>query len=78
MNELEALESMTEETRICVKRIGWQNICMSNNVSADRANFRMIYEQEIDSKKFLAQLPVSTREDFEQLTTRNSNIGLIE
>lgn len=41
----EALESMDEVTRQCVKRLGWMNLCLSDNAMADRANFRQIYEQ---------------------------------
>lgn len=43
--EAEALESMDDITRQCVKRLGFRNICMSENISTDRANFRMMYEQ---------------------------------
>lgn len=68
--EEEALESMSEQTRRCVKRMGWQNICMSENPSADRANFRMIYERESNSKMAMLQLPGAVREQrmkFQQL-----------
>lgn len=40
-----AMDSFDPITRKCVERIGFKNICMSENISADRANFRMIYEQ---------------------------------
>lgn len=53
----EALASMDEVTRKCVKRLGWKNICMSENPIADRANFRQIYEQEKLKRKELQQLP---------------------
>ena len=49
--ESEALESMDDITRKCVERLGFRNICMSENIAADRANFRMIYEQLADRKK---------------------------
>lgn len=39
-----ALASMDEVTQETVKRIGWQQICESENVDALRANFRMVYE----------------------------------
>ena len=39
-----ALSSMDEITRETVRRIGWQQICESENVDALRANFRMVYE----------------------------------
>lgn len=39
-----ALGSMDEVTAETVRRIGWQQICESENVDALRANFRMVYE----------------------------------
>lgn len=57
MNELEAVESLDDITRKCVKRIGYQNICRSENITADRANFRMIYEQEQEVIKTNNQIP---------------------
>lgn len=55
--ESEALESFDELTRTTVKRLGYKNICISENIAADRANFRMIYEQEQERQKRDAQLP---------------------
>ena len=53
----EALESMDELTRETVKRLGFNNICLSENPQADRANFRMIYEQLAERKKTNDQIP---------------------
>ena len=39
-----ALASMDEITRETVIRIGWQQICESENPDALRANFRMVHE----------------------------------
>ena len=61
MQVSEALDSLDELTRRCVKRIGFQNICTSENVTADRANFRMIYETEAGKRKFENQLPERIR-----------------
>ena len=55
--EKEALDSMDELTRTCVKRLGFRNICMSENIAADRANFRMMYETLVNRKKMDGQLP---------------------
>lgn len=55
--EDEALESLDVTTRKVVKRLGFKNICLSDNIAADRANFRMIYEQEQTRQKQDAQLP---------------------
>ena len=52
-----ALESMSEQTREVVKRMGFRNLCVSENVAADRANFRMIYEQISQRKKTDMQIP---------------------
>ncbi len=56
--ESEALESMTEITRKSVQRLGFRNICMSENIMADRANFRMIYEQIAEREHTSKQIPV--------------------
>lgn len=56
-NEAEALESMDDLTRQVVKRLGFKNICLSENFQADRANFRMIYEQLAERKEKESQLP---------------------
>lgn len=53
----EAMESFDPLTRQCVERLGFRNICLSENITADRANFRMIYEQLAERKKKEAQLP---------------------
>ena len=68
--EEEALQRMNEITRKCVKRLGFQNLCTSENITADRANFRMIYEQEQKAQKELWQLSPALQEQkksFQQL-----------
>lgn len=57
--ETEALESMSELTRLSVRRLGFKNLCMSENIMADRANFRMIYEQMADRDYNAKRLPVN-------------------
>lgn len=56
-----ALDSMDGLTRKCVERLGFRNICMSENISADRANFRMMYETLAERQKKEMQLPAATR-----------------
>lgn len=65
--EEEALESMDEITRECVKRLGFVNICQSANISHDRANFRMVYEQVAKRKAQDAQLPQTLRQKKKEL-----------
>ena len=45
-DEQGAFETFDEVTKMTVKRLGYRNLCMSENIMVDRANFRMIYEQE--------------------------------
>lgn len=54
----EAMESFDPITRRCVERLGFRNICMSENINHDRANFRMIYEQLAEREKKEKQLAV--------------------
>ncbi len=42
--EAAAMESFDEVTREVVKRLGFQNICLSENIVADRARFAEIYQ----------------------------------
>ena len=54
---LEALESLSPLARKATDRIGYMNLCMSENQSADRANFRMIYEQLAERERKDALIP---------------------
>lgn len=59
--EAEALASMPEIAQQAVKRMGWQNICLSENVGVERATFRDIYIVIAKRKERDAQLPESLR-----------------
>ena len=67
MRETEALQTMDELTQTCVKRLGWRNLCMSENNDHDRANFRMIYEQLGERTKKEKMLPISLNNTIKQL-----------
>ena len=54
-------------TRECVKRLGYKNICLSENIELDRANFRMIYEQVSQRKVQEAQLPIGLQAKKQEL-----------
>ena len=53
-----ALASMDETTRKVVKRLGWKQLCESENPMQDRANFRMVYEKEQERKGKKDVLPL--------------------
>lgn len=57
-----ALESMSELTREAVKRIGFTNICMSEYIISERAQFEKIYNALAERKKESLQLPPDVRE----------------
>lgn len=67
MREKEALESLDETTKKCVQRLGFQNLCHSENEMADRANFRMIYESLQKEKRYENQIPKKLKWQKQQL-----------
>ena len=63
----EAMESMSEITRMAVRRMGYIDLCRSENPVADRANFRMIFEQIAEREQKQNQLPVSLKNLIEEV-----------
>ena len=57
-NPKDAMESLDELTRETVKRMGYYDMCMSENKASDRANFRDIYNILAQRKKQERQIPV--------------------
>ena len=55
--EEEALSSMTRMTKAAVRRMGFQNLCSSENLVADRAHFQRMYEGMVKEEKRQIQLP---------------------
>lgn len=58
----EAIETLSPLAKKATQRIGFTNLCMSENVAADRANFRMIYETLAERQKKEAQLPLPLKQ----------------
>lgn len=58
----EAIESLSPITAEAAKRIGFRNICISENQEATRANFRMIYESLAVRHRKEMNLPPKVRE----------------
>lgn len=50
-NPAAALASMDKITADTVRRLGYVDLCRSENIMADRANFRMIFEQLADRQQ---------------------------
>jgi hypothetical protein len=77
--ETEALNNMTETTRMAVQRLGFRNICMSENIMADRANFRMVFEQIAEREHTAQQIPVKLSNLIESIQKKeNENKRLLE
>lgn len=68
MRETEALESLDETTREVVKRLGYFSLCASENLSADRANFRMVFEQIAQKRKTDELIPSGIKKLVKQMT----------
>lgn len=77
----EAMESFDPLTRQCVERLGFRNICMSENIAADRANFRMVYEQLATRKAKEQQMSLPLKEivlQLQQKGAQNESNRLLE
>lgn len=74
----EAMETFDDLTRTCVERLGFKNLCMSENVMADRANFRQIYEQLAARKQKESVLPLGLVQEVERirLETQMKPLGI--
>lgn len=75
----EAFQSFTNPIKRAVKAIGWQNICMSENIGIERANFFKMYnafekdkqEQYIMPKEMLVKLQNLTHDKLVQKALDN-------
>lgn len=70
--EVEALESLSRLTAVVVRRMGFLNLCQSDNPIADRAHFQRIYEGLLAKERCLAQLPEFVREGMDRLIDMNT------
>ena len=72
------MESFDPITRQCVERLDFKQICMSENISADRANFRMIYEQLAERRRQEAQMPEALKNLIGDIQRKQMQIGTRE
>lgn len=72
----EALASMDEITRETVERLGFQQLCTSENLSVDRANFRSIYTELCQRRIENSKIPVELKMAIEQLKSNNYIVEL--
>ena len=63
----EALEAMSPTTRETVRRIGWMELCSSENPETIRAQFRQIYETVSKRAAEDRKIPAQLRATIDQL-----------
>ena len=71
MRPKEAMDSFDDITRECVKRLGFINICKSENISVERANFRQLYEQIANRQRDAVKLPIGLQRQIARLGQTN-------
>ncbi len=76
-DEAGALASMDETTRTAVKRLGWKQICQSDQdeLMSIRANFRQIYGQVKTDRETQARIPAVLSEVLEDSLAGAKQIG---
>lgn len=70
--EEEAVASLSRLTAIAVRRMGFKDLCQSENPIADRAHFRQIYEGMAKEERRRTQLPEFVRGDRERMIESNT------
>lgn len=70
MREGEALHSLSDITRKIVMRMDYQYLCASENIMADRANFRDIYNNMVNKQRQREQLSPAIRSMIDKATER--------
>lgn len=65
-----AMEFLTGTTRETVRRLGFQNLCLSENEMSDRAQFRAVFESITDREVNHAQIAPSVYEKMQMLQTK--------
>lgn len=70
--EEEALESLSGLTAVAVRRMGFKNLCMSENTVADRAHFQRIYEGMVKEEQNSLQLPEFVRTEKQMMIESNT------
>lgn len=75
-NPQEAYTTMDDLTVSIVKNLGWSKLCHSENIDADRANFREAYIAKAQAEQVKNQLPKFVMND--KMFLQNQYISAIE
>ena len=74
----QALESLDELTRRAVQAVGWRELCLSENISVERANFRSIYQDMVAREKVKQQMGEALQQRIALMQGRNPTLSLGE
>ena len=66
-DQRKAIESLDPLTKQCVERLGFVNLCLSENPTADRANFRQCYEILAKREQTRQQMALPLRETISRI-----------
>lgn len=69
--EEEAMASLSSLTAVAVRRMGFRNLCMSENPVADRAHFQRMYEGMVKEEQNRIQLPRFVGEQKQRMIESN-------
>ena len=75
-NQEKALNSLEPMTRTAAERTGFRNICLSENIGMERANFRMIYESLMEREKTNQQIALPLQEIVKQIQGEKKRMQL--
>ena len=68
-----ALDSLDPLPRQCVERLGFREICLSENIGNESARFRMLYEQLAQRQKTEQQIALPLQKIINQLQLENKD-----
>ena len=74
----QALESLDELTRRAAQAVGWRELCLSENISVERANFRSIYQDMVAREKVKQQMGEALQQRIALMQGRNPTLSLGE
>jgi len=69
----EAMRSLDPLTRKAVERLGFRDVCLSENIATERANFRMIYETLAKREQTEQQMALPLREAISMIQLKGMN-----
>lgn len=77
-NKSEALASLDPLTRKCVENMGFTELCMSENIMADRAHYQRIFETMSKREQINKQLGLPLLEAINHVQLKSADDGMLK